>query len=317
MKKLLGLAVVIAGLGVACGQENQAQPIPSDLQLLMGKQVVIGRIQLCVPKTFTRTLAYSGKTATVVAVTPNPNKPIPPSALATMAPDMREMMEDSQKGATLLFQFEDGTKFDTCAPVGPKMLSQRIDLAPGQNIMPLTPQTVATNVAAGSTVPVSSALPTMQSTTAVATAPASPQECPVMITKLTSGDGGIGHAFADAMTTSEFQRQLDETSHGGHAKHYLDIRERNNSAKPIAAVEEIIVYFNKMGDETLRDKVVSQNKKSIAPGAERKSFVMDRTQATANGAGTVTMYINRVRFEDDSVWQDNGSHSCSFSNKAK
>jgi len=149
-----------------------------------------------------------------------------------------------------------------------------------------------------------------------ANAPAA-QECPVIVTKVTSGDGGFGHALAEGLTTSEFQRQLDTTTHGGHDKHYLDMRMRNNSSKSIAAIESVVVYANKMGDETTRDTLISQNTKPIKPGDEHKSYSMDRTERTQNGAGQVTLYISRVRFEDNTFWQDNGSHSCSLSNKAK
>jgi len=138
-----------------------------------------------------------------------------------------------------------------------------------------------------------------------------------VVTKVTSGDGGFGHALAEGLTTSEFQRQLDQTAHGGHSKHYLDMRMRNNSSKPIAAIESVVVYANKMGDETMRDTLVSQNTKPIKPGEEHKSYAMDRAERTQNGTGDVILYISRVRFEDNTFWQDNGSHSCSLSNKVK
>lgn len=65
---------------------------------------------------------------------------------------------------------------------------------------------------------------------------------------------------------ANFQRQLDETAHGGHGKHYLDMRMRNNSSKPVAGIESVVLYSNKMGDETLRDTLDSQNTKPIKPG---------------------------------------------------
>jgi hypothetical protein len=64
-----------------------------------------------------------------------------------------------------------------------------------------------------------------------------PQTCLVAVTKATSTDGGFGHGLVDAMTRSEFERAVDRASNGGHDPHYLDIRIRNNSYKPIRAVE--------------------------------------------------------------------------------
>ena len=138
-----------------------------------------------------------------------------------------------------------------------------------------------------------------------------------MMTKVTSTDGGFGHALADAMTTSEFERDVDKASHGGKAKHYLDMRERNNTQKEIKAIENVVVYANVMGDESLRDTLLSQNTKPIKPGEELKSYFMDRSLQTANGNGDVTVYVQRVRFVDDTFWQDNGSHSCAMTSHIK
>ncbi|HEY3768900.1 MAG TPA: hypothetical protein VGN44_09515 [Candidatus Angelobacter sp.] len=293
-------------------QAQVIQPLPDNLNLLIGKKVVIGRMPLCVPKTFNTNLTYSGKTATVVSMKPPNVQKLPPSIMNRMAPDMREKLLDLHNGGLLLFQFEDGTQLDTCAAIGQKALSENMELAPGE--------TIASSAQPGAT-PASSSQPVMAATTAgTSTSPAASttsQECPVVVTKVTSGSGGFGHALAEGMTTSEFQRQLDQTEHGGHAKHYLDMRMRNSSSKPIAAIESVVVYSNKMGDETTHDTLLSQNTKPIKPGEELKSYSMDRSESTQNGTGNVTLYIGRVRFEDNSFWQDNGSHSCSLSNKVK
>ena len=44
---------------------------------------------------------------------------------------------------------------------------------------------------------------------------------------------------------------------------------------------------------------------------------MDTSESWRNGKGEVNVYVNRVRFEDDSFWQDNGSHSCALTSKIK
>jgi hypothetical protein len=292
-------------------QAQVAQPLPDNLNLLVGKKVVIGRMSLCVPKTFNTNLTYSGKTATVVSLKPGNIRKLPPSVMNRMAPDMRERLLDLQNGGILLFQFEDGTQLDNCAAMGPKALSENLELAPGETITSAQPAVTATSS------PQPAAALSTAGTSTVPAVSTAPQECPVVVTKVTSGSGGFGHALAEGLTTSEFQRQLDQTEHGGHSKHYLDMRMRNSSSKPIAAIESVVVYSNKMGDETTHDTLLSQNTKPIKPGEELKSYSMDRSESTQNGTGNVTLYIGRVRFEDNTFWQDNGSHSCSLSNKVK
>jgi hypothetical protein len=119
------------------------------------------------------------------------------------------------------------------------------------------------------------------------------------------------------LTTSELQRQLDETLHEGEAKHFLDMRLRNSSPKPIAAVESVAVYSDRMGDESTRITLLSQNTKPIRPGKEISGSYMDRNERTLNGQGQVSLYVQRVRFQDQTMWQDNGSHSCSLSSEVK
>lgn len=53
-----------------------------------------------------------------------------------LPPAARAMMEDAQKSATILFGFEDGTRLDSCAPIGPSRLSSVLELAPGQTLEP-------------------------------------------------------------------------------------------------------------------------------------------------------------------------------------
>jgi hypothetical protein len=106
-----------------------------DLNQLVGKRVVVQRTPLCEPGTYNVVIAYAGKQATVLFV--KPSKAIPalsPSVLAKMKPEARALVEDQQKAATILVQFEDGKKLDTCAPVGPSRLSQYFELAEGETL---------------------------------------------------------------------------------------------------------------------------------------------------------------------------------------
>jgi hypothetical protein len=209
---------------------------------------------------------------------------------------LRAFVEDQQKAATLLLQFGDGTKLDSCAPLGPKTLASDLELVPGETL-----------------IPVSAPIPTSLVSSTAATS----QECPVTVTKVSSTDGGFAHGLADAMTPSEFQRQLDETTHEGRQKHYLDTRMRNNSPKRIRAIESVAVYSNLMGEESVQDALVSQNTKPIKPGEECKSYFMDRSLQSADGRGEVAVYVQRIRFEDGTFWQDNGSHPCVLTSQIK
>jgi hypothetical protein len=278
--------------------------IPDDLHLLVGKHVVVGRMPLCVPSTYTVNLSYAGKLASVLAFKENNSFDHLGAGLNRLPPNMRAMMEDAKKGGVLEFQFEDGTKLDTCGNLLLTQLSPNLTLAAGERI----------------TLPAAAlgALAAMQAppTPIPPGGLVHPQLCPVVITKVTSG-AGLGHALIDALTTSEFERQLDETAHEGQGKHYLDVAVRNSSDKPIVAFEFAAVYSDKMGDETTSATYVSQNEHAIQPGDISKASAMDRNEWSQNGAGQVTMYISRVRFNDKTMWKDDGTHSCSREIAAK
>jgi hypothetical protein len=139
MKKVFVMVVMI---GIACfGQEQSSI---QDFNVLVGKQVIVQRIPLCQPGTYNTLLTYSGKQATVVSLKPfKLPYPISQAVLNKMTPEARAMIEDQMKAATLLLQFDDGTKLDTCAPVGPSRFSDSFELAPGQTL-PRSSPSVAT-----------------------------------------------------------------------------------------------------------------------------------------------------------------------------
>ena len=282
----------MAGLafgGQAFGQVDQKK-LPDDVRLLIGKHVVVGRLPLCIPNTYTANLSYAGKQATVISVK-NSQFAVQPSqtVLNRIPPNIRAGMEDTAKGGTVLFQFEDGTKLDTCVARKASELFQEVELAAGETI----------------TVPVEA-----QVTPRLGGVDLPAQQCPVIVTGVSSGFSLL-HSFLDGLTTSEFERRLDQAAHGGQGKHYLDIRTRNVSEKPVTGIEMVAAYANKMGDPTNSSTMISQNKDDIKPGEEYKASAMDRGALAESGIGQVTVYISRVRFSDNVFWQDNGSHSCS------
>jgi hypothetical protein len=148
-------AGLMIGIVVSFAQEIQ------DPGQLVDRKVVVQRVPLCEPGTFTTNLNYAGKTGLVISAKPSKSYKLSPSMLARMTPEARAMLEDQQKAATVLVQFDDGKKLDTCAPVGPRRLSEYFELAEGEK------------PAAPSAQPVSAT--TSSPTTGEAKAPAAPQ----------------------------------------------------------------------------------------------------------------------------------------------
>jgi hypothetical protein len=298
---LIIFAVLTAML--VSGQDKAVQ----DLNALVGRQVIVQRMPLCEPGTYNHVLSYAGKQATVVSLKPFVMPRMPKINTTRLTPEVRAMMEDSQHMATILLKFEDGTQLDTCSAVLPSMLSNYLELVPGQKVelavasaTALTPPTGANALVAAPVV-----------------RPTSPQECPVTVTKATSSDGGFSHAFADALTKSQFERAYEKALNGGHEPHYLDVRMRNASQKQVRGIEAFVVYANIMGDQGETSTILSQNDKSIKPGGEYKGYSVDTYERWQNGKGDVTVYVNRIRFEDNTFWYDNGSHSCALTTQIK
>ena len=293
MKRLIILAAVAF---LARAQVTAQDQSISSLDLLIGKKVIVQRMPLCQPGTFTVVMTYAGKQGVVDSMKPTRTPRISQQTLNRLPAETRAMLEDQYKGATILVKFDDGAVLDTCAPVTPRSLPNYFELIPGQILQQPTPD------------------PARMVT---GLSPQSPQECPVAVVKATSSDGGFRHALADGLTKSQFERAVEKANHAGHDAHYLDTRMKNNSRKSVKAIEAFVVYADKMGDPGARETILSQNDKDIPPGGEYKGYAVDTAERWANGRGEVTVFINRVRFEDDTMWQDNGSHSCALTSKIK
>ena len=107
-------------------------PPIQDLNVLIGKKVIVQRTVLCPPATFKWTLDYAGKTATVISVKPGPQIALRPRRPEQLPPGTRALLEDQRRAATILVQFEDGTLLDSCMAISPAQLSEHFELAPGQ-----------------------------------------------------------------------------------------------------------------------------------------------------------------------------------------
>src|SRR4051812_7067434 len=97
-----------------------------DLAQLVGKKVVVGRFPTCEPGTFTASMDYSGKQATVVSVKSTMLVPT---------------------GGTLLLEFEGGKRLDSCLDLLPSNVTTYFTLAPGETLGAASPSGAAAGVA--------------------------------------------------------------------------------------------------------------------------------------------------------------------------
>jgi hypothetical protein len=130
------ISVIILLVALAGFAQEQQEPI-QDLTALVGKKVIVQRMPLCQPGTYTIVLAYAGKQASVISLKPSNVPHLSEGIMSRLTPEARTMMEDAQKAATILVQFDDGTQLDSCGPVSPSRLSNYFELAPGQTLEPI------------------------------------------------------------------------------------------------------------------------------------------------------------------------------------
>jgi len=114
-------AAILLLLAVSSFGKNP--PAIKDPMKLVGKKVKVDSIPLCQPGTNKADLAHAGKQAIVISAKPNTTPAMSPAFTSRLTPEARALLDDQQKAATLLLQFEDGTKLDTCTPIGPQELA--------------------------------------------------------------------------------------------------------------------------------------------------------------------------------------------------
>jgi hypothetical protein len=287
-----------------------AQTATVDLKTLVGRKAVIQRMPFYVPGTYQAIpQTYAGQTVTIIAVKPSTMYAAMPKLsarqMASLPPESRANIENVRNASTFVVQFEDGTKADTGAmPIMPTTLSSYLDLVPD----PAADAAAATASVASAITDQRSANPT--------SFPAN-GACPVAVTKATSTNGGFAHALAEGLTKSEFERAVEKAGAGGNDPHYLDVRMRNGSGKNVRAIEAFVVYADAMGDAGPQTTLLTQNTKDIKPGGEYRGYSVDTSQRSSNGIGDVTVFVSRIRYEDNTFWQDNGSHSCALTTRIK
>jgi hypothetical protein len=134
-------AVLLTGMSLALAPVQLAQSTLQDPSQLIGKKVIAQRQALCEPGTYDAVVAYAGKPAMVLSVKPSKAAfPLSNSQLSKLPPNARALVEDQQKAATVLVQFEDGKKLDTCLAIGPARLSEYFELAEGETLSPVPTQ---------------------------------------------------------------------------------------------------------------------------------------------------------------------------------
>ncbi len=108
------------------GRHEGKWPSPSTLPMACEKKV---RRKQCAP--------LSGDEDREGTSNEKANFDLSEANMRRLTPEARAMIEDAQKAATILVQFEDGTQLDSCGPIGPNKLSNYFELAPGQTLQPV------------------------------------------------------------------------------------------------------------------------------------------------------------------------------------
>ncbi len=124
------LFVTLLLLFFAASSLGKEPPVIKDPAKLIGKKVNVHSIPLCQPGTHTADLAHAGKQATVVSAKHNNTPAMSTAFTGRLNSEARALLDDQQKAATLLLQFEDGMKLETCTPIGPQGLASYLELLP-------------------------------------------------------------------------------------------------------------------------------------------------------------------------------------------
>ncbi len=124
------LSALLLLLLLAASSFGKQPPVIKDPAKLVGKKVNVHQIPLCQPGTHTADHTHADKQATVLSVKPNTMPAMSPAFTSRLTPEARALLEDQQRAATLLLQFADGAKLDTCTPIGPQGLADYLELLP-------------------------------------------------------------------------------------------------------------------------------------------------------------------------------------------
>jgi len=188
-----------------------------------------------------------------------------------MAPDARALVEDQARAATLLIEFADGTKLDTCAPYGPKKISEYLTLAPGEALTP----------------------PPSESPVA----PQTSQLCPVVITKLTEAPVG-------SLNKTTLAAAIVGNRDVGH----VGINYQNQSDREVLTVRFGLGYVNTM-HELDHIEFADTREHKVKPGKSFGLITSTGNWSLGDPTKHVA-WVEKILFVDGTYWNDNGSRSC-------
>jgi hypothetical protein len=114
---------------VANPADQNRAPTVDPVQLI-GKRVKVNEIRICEPGTYKIDVEHSGMEAVVLSEQPSNTPVLPKSELDRLSPEVRENVLDRQQAVMLTLQFSDGSRRETCVPIGPRKLSEAISVVP-------------------------------------------------------------------------------------------------------------------------------------------------------------------------------------------
>jgi hypothetical protein len=286
---VLLLAMFVAALA-------QAQTPASDMKMLVGRSAVVQRMPFYQPGTYNQiSKAYAGQTATIIEVKPSTMFAMMPTLTASQMMDLPPLLQQTtaniKTASTIVVQFADGTKADTGAmPVMASNLSTYLELLPDKN--------PSAAVSSPTVITPNSSPPMMTVTTAADRQAQTRQFCPIQPTKVKYASMGI--SILAGLAGMPNGVPIAEV-------HWI-----NQSTQEVHAVRLNIQYFDVVDSPTYTQEVAVQQKTKPTKKGGGVAAAWLGTQNTH-----LASYIDRVKFKDGSIWNDDGSHSCSVDSVGK
>jgi hypothetical protein len=291
MKHFSALLLVVFVAALA-----QAQTPATDMKSLVGRHAIVQRMPFYQPGTYqTIPNTYAGQTVTIIEVKPSAMFASIPKLtagqMASLPPQSRENIENVRNASILVVQFADGTKADTGAmPVMPSNLPSYLEI-------------VEDPVASGPAVVASvAAIATNPSSSPVQAQPSPKQICSIQPTK-------VKYSLGMSVLAGIVNGGLNTA-----APPVAEVQWRNQSAQTMIAVRFAVQFFDVVDSPTYLQEVTLEQK--LKPTKTNSGLAAADTNgglapAWFNKRNThLTAWIERVKFADGSIWNDDGSHSC-------
>jgi hypothetical protein len=270
----------------------QTQTPAIDMKTLVGRSAVVQRMPFYKQGTYqTIPNTYAGQTVTIVDVKPSAMFASIPKLtagqMASLPPQSRENIENVRNASILVVQFADGTKDDTGPmPVMPSNLPSYLEVIGGP--VASSPAVVA-SVAATATNP--SASPAGQAQTSAK------QTCPIQLTKVKYAGMAVSILAGVAQDLTGIDAGVP----------IAQVQFTSQSNQEINGIRFNIQYFDAVDSPTYTQTITYQAKLKTnkSSGALAQAWL-----GTANTH--LSAYVDRIKFKDGSIWNDDGSHSCAI-----